>query len=969
MKLKKVVALLLSLFMMIIAAPPSVYAAEKGQISLETTLTDGITLKGSKKTFDVIATLDGKKISSEVTLNGEKVKQNWDDENKTSYTLKFSQEGKNTVVVRAFSGDIEATKTYNIIYQKAAKGELIGYATWTVEGLTIGRGFIIEPTQVPIYEGENSAQALDRLLTEHGYSYDCTGKLENSFYLAIVGDGGVLGHGCKDQDKAQLLNAPVNIEDKVPKGLKTVLENKSNWPPENLNDSSCLGEFDYTFMSGWMYALNNVFPNVGFSDSYPVDGDVVRVQFTLYGYGADIGGGYAMGGENTDFYEVANKDRLMTLLSSINSAKNKEEILAKGWVKSVYDEANKIAAQLDAAQKSVDEISIKLDKAIKEFELQKLVIKDIDNLPENITLDDQEKVMKVKENFDKLTADIQKEITNIQKLNNAIKKIEELKEILQNVIKEIDKLPEDITLKDEEKVMEVKIAFDKLSVSDQKRVTNAEKLNNAIKNIQELLIKEIDNLPENITLDDEEKVIAIRENFDKLSSDVQKGITNVKKLNNAIKKLEELNGIVKKLIKDIDNLPNNIVLDDKERVMEIKNQFDMLSSANQKKVTNAEKLNKAIEKIEELNKKLQKIIKDIDSLPEEITLKDEQKVMGIKKEFDKLSVSDQKKVTNAEKLNSAVKKIQDLKIPLTGISLNITSLILDKNAQENLIVSYKEENTTDDKTVQWTSSNAAVATVENGKVTALKAGEAVITAKVGNLTATCKVTVPKFSTKPVKNEDKDTRVKVEIPANVVPVDTKLLVVPIMESNATVFNKVKTALNGTVEKFKSFDISLECENKKIQPNGKVKVTMDIPTDYDDGRVLVYRILEDGTLQDMEAIVNGNTISFETDHFSLYAVAEKAKASQGKLKPGKTPGTSKPGETPETPKSGENVETPKSEESTEISKLEENEEMPKSEEITETPKTGDKSPILIMSIVFITALLALVVLNVSKRKKIQ
>ena len=43
-----------------------------------------------------------------------------------------------------------------------------------------------------------------------------------------------------------------------------------------------------------MFCLKNVFPNVGFADSYLSEGDVVRVQFTL-AYGSDIGGGYAMG--------------------------------------------------------------------------------------------------------------------------------------------------------------------------------------------------------------------------------------------------------------------------------------------------------------------------------------------------------------------------------------------------------------------------------------------------------------------------------------------------------------------------------------------------------------------------------------------------------------------------------------------------------------------------------------------------
>lgn len=70
-----------------------------GGVSISTTLTDGVILKGSKKTFDVIARdADGKKIPSEVTLNGEPVKYNWDDQVKTSYTLTFTQEGENTLL-------------------------------------------------------------------------------------------------------------------------------------------------------------------------------------------------------------------------------------------------------------------------------------------------------------------------------------------------------------------------------------------------------------------------------------------------------------------------------------------------------------------------------------------------------------------------------------------------------------------------------------------------------------------------------------------------------------------------------------------------------------------------------------------------------------------------------------------------------------------------------------------------------
>ena len=80
-------------------------------------------------------------------------------------------------------------------------------------------------------------------------------------------------------------------------------------------------------------------------------------------------------------------------------------------------------------------------------------------------------------------------------------------------------------------------------------------------------------------------------------------------------------------------------------------------------------------------------------------------------------------------------------IPLTSISLDATALAMTEGDSDTLTVTYDPANTTVDKTVTWSTDNKSVATVVGGVVTAVAAGEADITAKVGTLTATCTVTV------------------------------------------------------------------------------------------------------------------------------------------------------------------------------------------------------------------------------------
>ncbi|MBE6520955.1 MAG: hypothetical protein E7Z68_07615 [Thermoplasmata archaeon] len=79
---------------------------------------------------------------------------------------------------------------------------------------------------------------------------------------------------------------------------------------------------------------------------------------------------------------------------------------------------------------------------------------------------------------------------------------------------------------------------------------------------------------------------------------------------------------------------------------------------------------------------------------------------------------------------------------VTGVSLDKTSLNLEVGGTSTLVDTVSPSDATN-KNVTWSTSNASVATVSSGKVTAVSVGEATITVTTedGKKTATCKVTV------------------------------------------------------------------------------------------------------------------------------------------------------------------------------------------------------------------------------------
>ena len=161
---------------------------------------------------------------------------------------------------------------------------------------------------------------------------------------------------------------------------------------------------------------------------------------------------------------------------------------------------------------------------------------------------------------------------------------------------------------------------------------------------------------------------------------------------------------------------------------------------------------------------------------------------------------DSSSMTETTEKDAVASDITIAPIPATDITLNTTSQKVETGKSFQLTATVEPSNTTDK--VTWSSSNEAVAKVaDDGTVTAVKAGTAVITATAGNVKAECTVTVTAPATKITLNT---TRQKLKagksftLIAAVAPADTTDKVV--WSSNNT---KVATvSSNGTVKALKA-----------------------------------------------------------------------------------------------------------------------------------------------------------------------
>lgn len=248
----------------------------------------------------------------------------------------------------AVCGTVSTAAVCGAVSTAYAADEPDGYVVMSVEKLTLGQEFIMEPQRVPYYAGENLAQVLDRALTGLGRTYENTGSLTDGFYLAAVEDPNRPSIGTTIPSYILDMWAAAKAADPSTKAIAHT----------DTSDPDYLGEFDYYMQSGWMYSVNNSFPTVGAAAANAANGLVVRWQFSLIGLGGDLGGGGTTAAGNV---EHMNRTELYTVLAAVRADKY---LMEDETVKAAYDKALELSRDITMNAEDVQTYLDTMEKAL-----------------------------------------------------------------------------------------------------------------------------------------------------------------------------------------------------------------------------------------------------------------------------------------------------------------------------------------------------------------------------------------------------------------------------------------------------------------------------------------------------------------------------------------------------------------------------------------------------------------------------
>ena len=216
--------------------------------------------------------------------------------------------------------------------------------TVTIERFTIGQGYLLKPTSVEVDKDASVKDVLEKAAQENNIKLNATTS-SYGYYLDSISyaDTGVV-------NIPESISSMPGIDADYGGGYTVHYDAPTNTTVNSrFEDEQKLGGGSFTDLAGWMYALNNKESNNGM-DAQPVaDGDVVRVQFSVYAAGADIG--FKSWYAGIESAKLADKDSLIKKVAELSAKENQDKDLA---------EAISVLEKYDATQQEVDDALAKL---------------------------------------------------------------------------------------------------------------------------------------------------------------------------------------------------------------------------------------------------------------------------------------------------------------------------------------------------------------------------------------------------------------------------------------------------------------------------------------------------------------------------------------------------------------------------------------------------------------------------------
>lgn len=190
-----------------------------------------------------------------------------------------------------------------------------------------------------------------------------------------------------------------------------------------------------------------------------------------------------------------------------------------------------------------------------------------------------------------------------------------------------------------------------------------------------------------------------------------------------------------------------VTLEKEEQIRQVRTAYAALSTNQKLLVSNYSVMVQAENKLADMkynDRKAAQAVEKILAIGQVITMESKEAIDQAQAAYDGLSQAQKAFVTEEELqiLLDAVKEYQRIEsLQLKKITLNQTRILLEPGKSQELTISYTPADTISDKTASWSSSNESIAAVQDGKVTGMANGEAVITARVGKLSVSCIVQV------------------------------------------------------------------------------------------------------------------------------------------------------------------------------------------------------------------------------------